>query len=91
MRRAPSLRLATQVTGNHATACRRGRSDLNRQLVTALTDAGYAVDSASDGEEGHYLGDTEPYDAVILDLGLPKMDGVRCWSGGGATTARCRC
>src|SRR3954447_14286313 len=50
--------------------------DLNRQLVTALTDAGYAVDSASDGEEGHFLGDTEPYDAVILDLGLPKMDGV---------------
>src|SRR5919205_4565311 len=50
--------------------------DLNRQLVTALTDAGYAVDSASDGEEGHYLGDTEPYDAVILDLGLPVMDGV---------------
>ena len=30
-----------------------------------------------DGEEGHFLGDTEPYDAVILDLGLPKMDGVR--------------
>ena len=29
-----------------------------------------------DGEEGHYLGETEPYDAVILDLGLPKMDGV---------------
>ena len=50
--------------------------DLNRQLVTALTDAGYAVDTASDGEEGHYLGETEPYDAVILDLGLPVMDGV---------------
>lgn len=50
--------------------------DLNRQLVTALSDAGYAVDSAMDGEEGHFLGDTEPYDAVILDLGLPKMDGI---------------
>ncbi len=50
--------------------------DLNRQLVDALKDAGYAVDSAMDGEEGHYLGDTEPYDAVILDLGLPVMDGV---------------
>lgn len=35
------------------------------------------VDSATDGEEGHFLGDTEPYDAVILDLGLPGMDGVR--------------
>jgi len=37
---------------------------------------GYAVDIAGDGEEGHHLGDTEPYDAVILDLGLPIIDGV---------------
>src|SRR5207248_2506620 len=51
--------------------------DLQRLLRRALTDAGYVVDSANDGEEGHFLGDTEPYDAVILDLGLPKMDGVR--------------
>lgn len=50
--------------------------DLNRQLVTALSGAGYAVDSAVDGEEGYFLGDTEPYDMVILDLGLPKMDGL---------------
>jgi two-component system OmpR family response regulator len=50
--------------------------DLNRQLVSALGDAGYAVDTATDGEEGHFLGDTEPYDAVILDIGLPVMDGV---------------
>ena len=50
--------------------------DLNRQLVQALADAGFAVDSASDGEEGFYLGETEPYDLVILDIGLPKMDGI---------------
>ena len=50
--------------------------DLNRQLVGALEEAGYVVDSAMDGEEGHFLGDTEPYDAVVLDLGLPEMDGV---------------
>ena len=50
--------------------------DLNRQLSTALTDAGYVVDRAFDGEEGHFLGETEPYDAVILDIGLPKMDGI---------------
>jgi len=50
--------------------------DLNRQIVTALENAGYAVDKAFDGEEGLYLGETEPYDAVILDLGLPKVDGV---------------
>ncbi|MEZ5843049.1 MAG: response regulator transcription factor [Hyphomicrobiaceae bacterium] len=51
-------------------------ADLNRQLATALGDAGYAVDTALDGEEGYYLGDTEPYDVVILDLGLPKLDGI---------------
>ncbi len=50
--------------------------DLNRQLVTAFQEAGYVVDSATDGEDGHFLGDTEPYDAVVLDLGLPEMDGV---------------
>jgi len=50
--------------------------DLNRQIVDALTDAGYAVDSAHDGEDGHFLGDAEPYDAVVLDLGLPQMDGL---------------
>src|SRR5260370_29543 len=50
--------------------------DLNRQLTTALADGGYVVDRAFDGEEGHFLGDTEPYDAVILDIGLPKMDGI---------------
>jgi two-component system OmpR family response regulator len=51
--------------------------DLNRQLATALEDAGYAVDRAFDGEEGHFLGDSEPYDAVSLDIGLPKMNGLR--------------
>ena len=50
--------------------------DLQRLLRKALADAGYVVDAALDGEEGHFLGDTEPYDAVVLDLGLPKMDGV---------------
>ena len=50
--------------------------DLNRQLAEALKDAGYVFDSAKDGEEGHFLGDTEPYDAVILDIGLPVMDGI---------------
>jgi len=49
---------------------------LNKQIVTALEQAGYAVDAAMDGEEGQFLGETEPYDAIILDLGLPKVDGV---------------
>lgn len=50
--------------------------NLNRQLVEAFEEAGYAVDSATDGEEGHFLGETEPYDAVVLDIGLPMMDGI---------------
>jgi two-component system, OmpR family, response regulator len=51
-------------------------TNLNRQIKDALTEGGYAVDVAFDGEEGHFLGDTEPYDAVILDIGLPQMDGL---------------
>jgi len=50
--------------------------DLSEQLVDALRDAGYAVDLTGDGEEAQFLGDTEPYDAVVLDLGLPTMDGM---------------
>jgi len=49
---------------------------LREQLVSALQDTGYAVDSSGDGEDGHFLGETEPYDAAILDLGLPVMDGA---------------
>lgn len=50
-------------------------ADLSRQLAEALRQAGYVVDTAADGEDGHYLGDTEPYDVVVLDIGLPVMDG----------------
>ena len=49
---------------------------LAEQLSLALREAGYAVDTASDGERGEFLGRTEGYDAVLLDLGLPKMDGL---------------
>jgi two-component system, OmpR family, response regulator len=51
-------------------------ADLARQLQTSLRDAGYAVDVAKDGEEGYYLGANESYDAAVLDLGLPLMDGI---------------
>jgi len=57
-----------------------------KQLVTALGEAGYAVDCASDGERGEFLGQTERYDAVVLDLGLPKIDGLtllRRWRDAG--------
>ena len=49
---------------------------LSRQIAAALKEAGYAVDCAADGERAEFLGQTERYDAVLLDLGLPGMDGL---------------
>jgi two-component system OmpR family response regulator len=49
---------------------------LAEQLATALAEAGYAVDRAADGEQADFLGQTEQYDAVVLDLGLPRVDGL---------------
>src|SRR5436305_1548754 len=62
--------------GRRKDRIRMRRGTLAAMLIAALTYAGYAVDKAADGEEGHFLGDTEPYDAVVLDLGLPILDGV---------------
>jgi two-component system OmpR family response regulator len=45
-------------------------------LAAALEKAGYAVDIAADGREAEFLGQTEQYDAVVLDLGLPRVDGL---------------
>jgi two-component system OmpR family response regulator len=49
---------------------------LAAQLAEALEQAGYAVDRAGDGVEAAVLGQTETYDAVVLDLGLPRLDGL---------------
>jgi two-component system OmpR family response regulator len=49
---------------------------LSRQLANALGQGGYAVDCAADGEQADFLAHTEQYDAVVLDLGLPKIDGL---------------
>ena len=51
-------------------------STLAAQLQAALDKAGFAIDLATDGEDASALGDSEPYDAVVLDLGLPKLDGL---------------
>src|SRR5260221_4054252 len=59
---------------------------LSQQLASALGDAGYAVDCAADGERADFLGQTEQYDAVVLDLGLPRVDGLtvlRRWRDAG--------
>src|ERR1700761_9505469 len=52
------------------------------EVAAALRRENFDVDVAADGEEGHHLGDTESYDAAVLDLGLPKLPGaavLRAW------------
>ena len=61
-------------------------TQLAGQVIAALREAGYAVDHAGDGARADYLAQTERYDAVVLDLGLPKVDGLsvlRRWRDGG--------
>jgi two-component system, OmpR family, response regulator len=63
---------------------RRIASDISR----ALKASGYVVETVSDGEEAWFRGDTEDYGAVILDLGLPRMDGLavlKRWRANGRT------
>ena len=54
---------------------------LSRQLDHALREAGYAVDCAADGEQADFLVRTEAYDAIVLDLGLPRVDGLTILRG----------
>ncbi len=49
---------------------------LRAQLRAGLEEAGYVVDEADNGRDGHHLGATESFDAVVLDLGLPVLDGI---------------
>ena len=59
---------------------------LRAQLVAAITAAGHTVEAAADGRQAHYLGDVEAFDAVVLDLGLPMLDGLsvlRQWRAAG--------
>jgi two-component system response regulator PhoP len=51
-------------------------TSLRAQLETQLRKAGYAVDSAADGEDGFYLGRENPFDLAVVDLGLPKLSGT---------------
>jgi len=55
--------------------------ELAAKLARALAAAGFAVDLAHDGERADFLGRTEPYDAAVLDLGLPRLDGLSVLRG----------
>lgn len=60
--------------------------ELASKVARALEEAGLVVDVVNDGHEAQFLGRTEPYDAAVLDLGLPKLDGLsvlRSWRDGG--------
>ncbi|WP_127901000.1 response regulator transcription factor [Solirhodobacter olei] len=55
-------------------------------LTSALSRAGFLVETCADGEEAWFRGDTESYDLIVLDLGLPKLDGLtvlKRWRAGG--------
>jgi two-component system, OmpR family, response regulator len=59
---------------------------LAQEIANVLRDENFAVDIAANGEDGQHLGDTEPYDAAVLDLGLPKVAGpevLRAWRKNG--------
>jgi two-component system, OmpR family, response regulator len=49
---------------------------LRAQLRAGLEEGGYVVDECDNGRDGHHLGASEAFDAVILDLGLPVLDGI---------------
>ena len=51
-------------------------ADLRDALVSALRESGYAVDAAADGEDGLFKAKSAPYDAVVLDWMMPKLDGL---------------
>lgn len=61
---------------------------LRAQIVAAFHDAGFVSDAAADGEDGEFLGATETYDVAVLDLGLPRLDGIEVltrWRSAGLT------
>jgi two-component system OmpR family response regulator len=56
-------------------------AELAARVAGALREQGYAVDIAGDGREAAWLGSEEPYDAAVLDLGLPQLDGLSVLGG----------
>jgi len=64
-------------------------ASLAKQLTSSIAEAGYAVDHAADGARADFMAQTEQYDAMVLDLGLPRIDGLtllRKWRDSGLVT-----
>src|SRR6187200_193771 len=86
MRRSASVQLSVRYHARLHVLVAEDESRLARQLSAALQEAAYAVDIAGDGARADFLVHSERYDAVILDLGLPKVDGLtllRRWRDAG--------
>src|SRR5690349_15836733 len=88
MRRSAAIQVHVRYKTTVRVLVVEDETALAQQLTTSLDAAGYAVDCAADGVRAEFLGATEKYDVVVLDLGLPGMDGLtllRRWREGGVT------
>ena len=86
MRRSDAVQVALRYNRGVKVLVVEDETTLSQQIADALGASGYAVDCALDGERADFLNRTEHYDAVILDLGLPKIDGLtllRGWRAAG--------
>ena len=86
MRRSDAVQVRLRYNRGVKVLVVEDEATLSQQIAGALDASGYAVDCALDGERADFLNRTEHYDAVILDLGLPKIDGLtllRGWRAAG--------
>src|SRR5215207_1486654 len=86
MRRSASVQVTLRYHLRLRILVAEDESRLSRQLSAALQEATYVVDTAADGARADFLVHSERYDAVVLDLGLPKIDGLtllRRWRDAG--------
>jgi two-component system, OmpR family, response regulator len=84
--RSCSVQVAPRYNGHVRILVAEDEAPISAQLAAALSQAGYAVDCATDGARADFLARTEQYDAIVLDLGLPKVDGLtllRHWRDAG--------
>ena len=72
----PAARPLSKSRGSNAHLLVEDDRRIAADIARALQTGGYVVESIGDGEEAWFRGDTEDYGAIILDLGLPKMDGL---------------